>query len=213
MLRFTLVNPEFAFQDGSIEIRTIDQAFWVHEYHMNKFSVLAAIIQKAKGSIRDSGCRTVLVCEPKILGTDIYNALKVIYASHLDGIPDFDSNIIISALRIASTLEFPGLRNFAISKLEGMVLSAIQRIQLSDEFSLPSLEMPAFIELCNRAEPITLVEADILGTSRFVEIARIRETQRLHQAAKLVENILPKLLESTQLRSSTGTEYARDGPG
>ncbi|CAE6417269.1 unnamed protein product [Rhizoctonia solani] len=211
--KFAPVHPEFAFPDGSVEIRTRDHTFWVHEYHMNKFSAFATLIQTAKSSdaTLEPSRRVVIACEPKVQGTDIYNTLKVIYASHIDGIPDFDSNIMTSALRIASNFGYHSLRKFALSKVEGMELSAIQRIQLSDELSLPSLEMPAFVELCNRAEPITLAEADVLGTSRFVEIARIRETRKVQQTAKLVKEALPKLLG--QLKSSDGTEYTQDGPG
>ncbi|KAF8756919.1 hypothetical protein RHS01_03793 [Rhizoctonia solani] len=144
------VHPEFAFSDGTVEIQASE-----------RFSVLAALIQRAKASNTnlEPGRRIVLVCEPKIQGADIFNTLKVIYASYIDGIPDFDSNIMISALRIASIFDYPNLRKFALSRLEGMNLSALHR-------------------LCNRTEPITLAEADVLGMSRFVEIARIREIQK-----------------------------------
>ncbi|KDN49819.1 hypothetical protein RSAG8_01884, partial [Rhizoctonia solani AG-8 WAC10335] len=143
------VHPEFAFPDGNVEIQTTDQTFWVHEYHLNKFAGFATLIQAAKSSaISDPGRRIIVACDKKTKGEDICNTLKVIYASHIDGIPDFDSNTVTSALRIASTFDYPALRKFATSKLEGMNLSPIQRIQLSDEFSLPSWETPAFTELC-----------------------------------------------------------------
>ncbi|QRW21559.1 hypothetical protein RhiXN_06548 [Rhizoctonia solani] len=205
------VHPEFAFSDGT----TMNQVFWVHEIFINKFSVLAALIQRAKASNTnlEPGSRIVLVCEPKIQGADIFNTLKVIYASYIDGIPDFDSNIMISALRIASIFDYPNLRKFALSRLEGMSLSALHRIQLSDELLIPSWEMPAFVELCNRAEPITLTEADVLGMSRFVEIARIRETQKGHQVTKLVNKALPKLLESSQSNNSSASESTQDESG
>ncbi|KAF8705953.1 hypothetical protein RHS03_04935, partial [Rhizoctonia solani] len=209
--KLALVHPEFAFSDGT----TMNQVFWVHEIFINKFSVLATLIQRAKASNTnlEPGRRIVLVCEPKIQGADIFNTLKVIYASYIDGIPDFDSNIMISSLRIASIFDYPNLRKFALSRLEGMSLSALHRIQLSDELLIPSWEMPAFVELCNRAEPITLAEADVLGMSRFVEIARIRETQKGHQVTKLVNKALPKLLESSQSNNSSPSESTQDESG
>ncbi|CAE7192391.1 unnamed protein product, partial [Rhizoctonia solani] len=174
------VHPEFAFADGNVEIRTTDQAFWVHEYHLNKFAVFAALIQEARKSetIPGSGRRFILACDKKTKGEDIYNTLKVIYASHIDGIPDFSSSTLTSTLRIASLFDYPALRNFAISKLEGMNIPAIQRIQLSDEFTLPSWETPAFSELCSRKEPISQAEAEILGMKRFVEIERLRNASK-----------------------------------
>ncbi|EUC64158.1 hypothetical protein RSOL_436380 [Rhizoctonia solani AG-3 Rhs1AP] len=197
------VHPEFAFSDGNIELQTNDQTFWVHEYHLNKFAAFAALIQAAKSSATsDSGRRIVIACDKKTKGDDVYNTLKVIYASHIDGVPDFDSSTLTSALRIASTFDYPALRKFAISKLEGMSLPAIERIQLSDELSLPTWEAPAFTELCSRKEPISQSEAEILGMTRFVEIARIRETERTRLAVQFAGGIYGELLQAAELVSS-----------
>ncbi|CAE7152570.1 unnamed protein product [Rhizoctonia solani] len=197
------VHPEFAFSDGNIQLQTTNQTFWVHEYHLNKFAVFAALIQVAKssGKVSDVDRRIVVACDKTTNGEDVYNTLKVIYASHIDGVPDFDSSILTSTLRIATSFDYPALRNFAISKLEGMDIPAIQRIQLSDEFSLPSWETPAFTELCSRKEPITHAEAEILGMSRFVEIARIRETERTRLAVKFAGGVYEELLEASGLAS------------
>ncbi|EUC64160.1 hypothetical protein RSOL_436800 [Rhizoctonia solani AG-3 Rhs1AP] len=213
-LKSTPVHPEFAFPDGNIEIQTTEQSFWVHEYHLNKFSVFAALIQTAKDSetALEPSRRIAITCEQKIKGMDIYNTLRVIYASHIDGIPDFDSSIMTSTLRIASTFEYPALRKFAISKLEGMNLPAIERIQLSDQFLLPTWETPAFTELCSRKDPISQSEAEILGMTRFVEIARIRETERTRLAVQFAGRIYGELLQASELVSSL-QEGDTDGSG
>ncbi|CAE6532652.1 unnamed protein product [Rhizoctonia solani] len=190
------VHPEFAFSDGNVELQTTGQTFWVHEYHLNKFAAFAALIQAAKGSAAtDPGRRIIVACDKKTKGEDVYSTLKVIYASHIEGIPNFGSNTLTSTLRIASTFDYPALRKFAISKLEGMSLPAIERIQLSDELSLPTWETPAFTELCSRKEPISQAEAEILGMTRFVEIARIRETERTRLAVKFAEGVYGELLK------------------
>ncbi|EUC67737.1 hypothetical protein RSOL_523110, partial [Rhizoctonia solani AG-3 Rhs1AP] len=194
------VHSEFAFSDGNIELQVgtldYDQTFWVHEYHLNKFAAFAALIQAAKGSAAtDPGRRIIVACDKKTKGEDVYSTLKVIYASHIEGIPNFGSNTLTSTLRIASTFDYPALRKFAISKLEGMSLPAIERIQLSDELSLPTWETPAFTELCSRKEPISQAEAEILGMTRFVEIARIRETERTRLAVKFAEGVYGELLK------------------
>ncbi|EUC64159.1 hypothetical protein RSOL_436390, partial [Rhizoctonia solani AG-3 Rhs1AP] len=197
------VHTEFAFSDGNVELQTTDQTFWVHEYRLKKFAAFATLVQAAKGSAAaDPGRRIVVTCDKKIKGEDIYNTLRVIYASHIDGIPDFDSSTLISTLRIASTFDYPALRKFAISKLEGMSLPAIERIQLSDELSLPTWETPAFTELCSRKEPISQSEAEILGMTRFVEIARIRETERTRLAVQFAGGIYGELLQASKLVSS-----------
>ncbi|CUA66758.1 hypothetical protein RSOLAG22IIIB_00205 [Rhizoctonia solani] len=189
------VHPEFSFPDGNIEIRTTDQTFWVHEYHLNKFALFATRIRAAKGLAGlDAGRRIVVVCDKATKGEDIYNTLKVLYeSSQIDGSSNFDSSVMISTLRIASSFDYPALRKFAISKLEGMNLPAIQRIQLSDEFSLPTWETPAFAELCSRKEPVSQAEAEVLGMTRFVEIARLRETERTRLAVKFAEGVYGEL--------------------
>ncbi|CAE7069250.1 unnamed protein product, partial [Rhizoctonia solani] len=208
------VHPEFAFADGNVEIQTTDQVFWVHEYHLNKFAVFAALIQEARKpeAIPGSGRRFILACDKKTKGEDIYNTLKVIYASHIDGVPDFSSSTLTSTLRIASLFDYPALRKFAISKLEEMNMPAIQRIQLSDEFTLPSWETPAFSELCSRKESISQAEAEILGMNRFVEIARIRETERARLAVKFSGGIFEEMLQASELASSL-QEGGSNGPG
>ncbi|CAE6508667.1 unnamed protein product [Rhizoctonia solani] len=206
----TAVHPEFAFADGNIEIQTTDQTFWVHEYYINRFSVFATLIQTAKNSKTVSSRRITVDCDKKTKGEDLYNTLKVIYASHIDGIPNFDSNTIISTLRIASTYDYPNLRKFAISKLEAMDLPAIQRIQLSDEFLVPSFEIPAFTELCSRPEPISATEAEVLGITRFAEITRIRETQRTRWAVEVIKAINGNLLQTSNLVDSPQPESSDD---
>ncbi|CAE7185663.1 unnamed protein product [Rhizoctonia solani] len=208
------VHPEFAFADGNVEVQTTDQMFWVHEYHLNKFAVFATLIQEAKNSdtTPNSGRRLILVCDKATKGEDIYNTLKVIYASHIDGIPDFDSRTLTSTLRIASLFDYPALRKFAISKLEGMNIPAIQRIQLSDEFSLAEWETPAFIELCSRVESISQAEAEVLGMTRFVEIARIRETARDECKVKHVGEELLQLVDNLLQAEGSVNEPIQESP-
>jgi hypothetical protein len=102
-------------------------------------------------------------------------------SSVISGPVHFDTDTLISALRIATTYNYPELRDFAIAGLERASLTAIDRIRLSDEFLLPSWEKPAFTQLCQRPETITPAEAQVLGMDRFVQIARIREAEQRRQ--------------------------------
>ena len=112
----------------------------------------------------------------------IHDAAQLIYVfSVVSGPPKFDSSTLTSALRIATVFDYPELREFAISSLERADLAPIDRIQLSDELSLPQWEKPAFAELCQRKEPISIPEAQVLGIERFTQIARIREMEQHQQ--------------------------------
>lgn len=98
--------------------------------------------------------------------------------SVIDKPPTFDTPVLISALRISSTYDYPDLRAFSLSSLEDASLSAIARIQLAREFNLSPWEDLAYEELCNREEAITREEARVLGTDMVSDIARAREKKR-----------------------------------
>jgi hypothetical protein len=123
----------------------------------------------------------------------------------ISGLVQFDADTLTSALRIATAYNYPELRDFAIAGLEKANLAAIDRIRLSDEFSLPSWERPAFTELCQRVEAITPSEAQVLGMDRFVEIARIREAEQRRQVVdSLIESVEKHCLAEEAKEASTG---------
>jgi hypothetical protein len=84
----------------------------------------------------------------------------------------------VSALRIATTYDYPALRAYAIEHLEKAELSAIERIKIAREFKLASWEEPAYLELCERDETITMEEVGVLGLEAFVHVAGIREKEQ-----------------------------------
>jgi hypothetical protein len=96
----------------------------------------------------------------------------------LEGPFTFDSQTLVSALRIATAYDYPTLRAYAIEHLEKAELSAIERIKIVREFKLASWEEPAYLELCERDEAITMDEASVLGLEAFVHVAGIREREQ-----------------------------------
>jgi hypothetical protein len=100
------------------------------------------------------------------------------FRSVIEGSLEFDPAILTSALRIATAYGYPALRAFTINKLEKASLSAIQRIRIAREFRFTSWEAPAYVELCERDEAITEAEANVLGMSAFVQVAKIREKEQ-----------------------------------
>ncbi|CAE6446153.1 unnamed protein product [Rhizoctonia solani] len=173
------VHPEFAFEDANIEVQTISQNFWVHEFQLSKLAKIGELIQGArKTGVSDSGNRVKIICDGD--SVDFCNTFRAMYSPAILGVPEFEVDILVSASRIASVYDYADLRNFAIGELEKCSLPAINQIKLSDEFFLPHWEKPAFVDLCYRSEPITSSEAQTLGIERFTEIARIREAQQRH---------------------------------
>ncbi|KDN44051.1 hypothetical protein RSAG8_05783, partial [Rhizoctonia solani AG-8 WAC10335] len=180
------IHPEFTYTDAQVELWTSDSLFMVHEFQINKFSLLAERIQVARQQT-PTGSRLKIVSSRK--SRDIRNALIVIYTcvTSRRRTPLFDSDTLMSALKIASRYKYPDLRQYAIDELEkSHNLSALCRIQLSSRFSIPEWEISACAELCRRPEPISAEEAAILGMRRFVDISRIREEEQSRRTIRLV---------------------------
>ncbi|CAE6494969.1 unnamed protein product [Rhizoctonia solani] len=182
------VHPEFTYADAQVELWTPDSLFLVHEFQLNKFSVLAERIQEARRQGLASGtARLQIVLSRKT--EDIRNTLFVVYTcvASRHRTPLFDSDTLISTLKIASRYKYPDLRQYAIDELEkSHNLPAIRRIELSDAFSIPEWRISAFAALCRRAEPISVEEAEILGIRRFVDISRIRQEEGERNVIELV---------------------------
>lgn len=70
------------------------------------------------------------------------------------------------------------MRTFAIKRLQDASLSAVDRIRLAREFGLSSWEEPAYVELCERDEAVTIFEARVLGLDALVQLGRIREKEQ-----------------------------------
>lgn len=91
----------------------------------------------------------------------------------------FASATLVVALHIATAYDDPDLCSYATKHPESANLTAIERIKVAREFGLTSWEEPAYLELCERDEPITNEEANALEMAVFVRIAGIA-SQQLH---------------------------------
>ncbi|KAG8679009.1 hypothetical protein FRC09_019333, partial [Ceratobasidium sp. 395] len=146
-----------------------------HKYLLNRFSVLKSLIAQKDGA-EQLGKPLTLEREHGV--EDFLNTFKILYTSPIDGPLELDPATLVSALRLATVYDYPALRTFAINNLEKAQLTAIERIQIAREFGFTSWEEPAYVELCERDEPITEQEANVLGMSTFVQIARTREKEQ-----------------------------------
>ncbi|KAF8605209.1 hypothetical protein BDV93DRAFT_605680 [Ceratobasidium sp. AG-I] len=172
---------------GGIELCVNNTIFRTHKYKLSKFSILMDLIQRACYLDRPRYMPKISVQREICGAEDFSNTFKVLYASVVKGPPTFDAPVLISALRISSAYDYPALRAFSIAHLEGLPLSAIQRIELAREFQLTSWEGPAYNELYTREEAITRAEARILGSDAFSVVAEMREENLRREQAVLRE--------------------------
>lgn len=158
----------FNMGDGDLRLMVNGVTLEAHKYLIKRFSRL-----------KDRILSDTISLEPDEPGVeDFQNTFRILYASVIEGPFNFDHKILASALRIATTYDYPALRNFAIRHLENISLSAVERIRLAREFGLASWEEPAYVELCERDDAITMSEAAVLGLDAFVHVARIREKEQ-----------------------------------
>ncbi|QRV79087.1 hypothetical protein RhiJN_07102 [Ceratobasidium sp. AG-Ba] len=176
-------NNMFSPGDGDFDLWVNGTLFHTHKYLLKRFAALKRLIeQKAVGERNEE-------MSLEYNATDFLNTLRILYASPIEALPNFDPITLVSALRTATTYDYPTLRTFTIKKLESIPLSAIERIRIAREFKLATWEGPAYEELCAREEPITEDEASVLGISTLVQVAKIREkAQRMRGYASKVQN-------------------------
>jgi hypothetical protein len=97
---------------------------------------------------------------------------------YFSSITDFDPAVLVSSLRIATNFDHPALRQFAIDHLELKELPPMDYLPFAREFNVPDWEARALDHLAIRAEPVTVAEAELLGTESFVAMI-VRREQRL----------------------------------
>ena len=81
-------------------------------------------------------------------------------------------------LSISHQFGIEKIRNRAITALEDMGLGPVERIVLAVNHDIPAWLKPAYVDLCQRKEPLREDEARKLGWSTTVKLACARERLR-----------------------------------
>jgi hypothetical protein len=96
-------------------------------------------------------------------------------------------------LSISTQFEMEKVRNRAIRELGNFTLSPVDTITLAVKYGIPAWLKPAYILLCQRDDPIREDEAEKLGLSTMVKLARAREnTRNPSQAVTLGQTMYEK---------------------
>lgn len=81
-------------------------------------------------------------------------------------------------LSISTRFKMEKVRNRAIREIGHFELDAVDKIVLAVNHDVPAWLKPAYVVLCQREEPIREEEAEKLGLSVMVKLARARESVR-----------------------------------
>jgi hypothetical protein len=82
-----------------------------------------------------------------------------------------------SVLSLASRWEFTSLCELAMQHLFA-ITSAVERIALGRRYDIPGWLVPAYTEVCERKDPLTLGEGRLLGLDDAILIGQVRHMIR-----------------------------------
>ncbi|KAJ7133736.1 hypothetical protein C8R43DRAFT_894956, partial [Mycena crocata] len=82
-----------------------------------------------------------------------------------------------SVLSLATRWDFTSLRELALQHLFSMA-SAVERIALGRRYDIVGWLIPAYTEVCERTEPLSLAEGRLLGIDDTVCIGQVRHSIR-----------------------------------
>jgi len=201
----------YCFADGNVHLLVNKRrVFCVHRFKLDDFSNI-----KTKMNSEQSSGFIALPDSPE----DLHNTFEVIYSCpYALERPEFDTEILVSALRIATAYGNAALREFAIHKLESRQIPALDRLPIARECNIPNWERWVLDELANRAEPVTLAEAQVLGMDTFVLLAARRETKPPETSEPTLPDNDPGRSPTVQPsvpqipNSDTGAKKSEDAP-
>ncbi|CAE6532712.1 unnamed protein product [Rhizoctonia solani] len=171
-------DPTFDFSDANIQIRIGNLLFRIHRFKLYEFDHLKSKVEQA---VKD-GERKMIELEDN--ADDFHNLLVVLYSSvHSSHV--FSNAMIVSTLKLATKYGHPTLRTFAIKELEKRMLEPIDQFAISRDCGITEWMPKAIDDLCGRDKSITLAEAQILGTEKFVELAARRERVKFERGSRV----------------------------
>ncbi|KAJ7180579.1 hypothetical protein C8R46DRAFT_1318570 [Mycena filopes] len=173
-------HPSFFFPDGTVVFLVENTLYRVHRYFFERdsavfaamFTLPSAVGQRPEGEVVEN---------PVVLegvSTDDFDCfLSILYPS------DFTVRDVRSAaqwtsvLSLASRWDFTSLRELAIQHLFTMT-SVVERIAVARRYDILEWLVPAYTEVCERKDPLTLAEGRLLGVDDVICIGQVRHMIR-----------------------------------
>ncbi|KAJ7496622.1 hypothetical protein FB451DRAFT_1208266 [Mycena latifolia] len=173
-------HPRFFFPDGTVIFLVERTLYRVHRYFFERdsaifasmFSLPSAAGERPEGEVVENP----IVLEG-VAAADFDRFLSILYPI------DFKTRDIASAeewtsvLSLATRWEFTSLRELALQHLF-LLTSAVDRIALGRRHDVPDWLVPAYTEVCERKDPLTLAEGRLLGLEDVIGIGQVRHCIR-----------------------------------
>ncbi|KAG8895973.1 hypothetical protein FRB99_000234, partial [Tulasnella sp. 403] len=115
-----------------------------------------------------------------ITASEMESFLDITTARVIIGSPSLSLSGWSAALHLATMWDFERIRAYAISQIDDNYdhQDPLDRIDLAEKCRVAKWLHPAYVKLCERAEPMTGVDGRRLGYDRFAAICKIREMKK-----------------------------------
>ncbi|KAG9020981.1 hypothetical protein FRB95_003102 [Tulasnella sp. JGI-2019a] len=136
---------------------------------------------------------------------EMESLLAVLDARCMDGPHNLKSEEWAAALHLATMWHFDAARKYAIQNIESQYpgQAPLERIVLAGKCQVGPWLHPAYLSLCNRSEPLTIEEGEVLGLGRALAICRLRERRAQGKCGNCYKCRQGYGVENCQNRSAT----------
>ncbi|KAJ7672068.1 hypothetical protein B0H17DRAFT_947775 [Mycena rosella] len=173
-------HPRFFFPDGTVIFLVEKTLYRVHRYFFERDSAIFAsmfTLPSAAGERPEGEVVENPIVLEGVNKLDFDRFLSILYPISFTTRDIGSAEEWTSVLSLATRWEFTSLRELAMRHLFAMA-SAVERIALGQRYDIPSWLVPAYTEVCERKDPLTLAEGRLLGIADVICIGQVRHSIR-----------------------------------
>ncbi|GLB37347.1 hypothetical protein LshimejAT787_0403980 [Lyophyllum shimeji] len=172
-------HPRYYMQQGNVVIRVQNSLFKLDLSVLHEKSPVLRIITPPvyAGKMRLQGFddEHPFVLHD-VLEVDFVRLLRVLYPSNSRPFTAAKVDDWLSVLKLASVYQIDDVRELAVARLDASQIDPIRKIAIWEKYRLnPTLLIPSYVALCQRAEPLTIAMTMAIGLKNFTKLAAARE--------------------------------------
>ncbi|KLO15122.1 hypothetical protein SCHPADRAFT_902697 [Schizopora paradoxa] len=175
-------HPVFSFPDGNVTFLVEGTTFTVYRYFLQRDSpvfrdmfALGAPLDDGQGLSSMEGSKENPVRLPDLNPNDFARFLCILFPPRYNVQPFQKTDDWIGVLRVADKFQFADVRELAVEKLRSAAC-AVDRIHIGHRYSVRSLALSGYRDLCNRRTPLTVEEIDALESCDIALVMSKRES-------------------------------------
>ncbi|KAG8925638.1 hypothetical protein FRC02_009525 [Tulasnella sp. 418] len=167
------------YRSSHIIFKVEETLFRVDKSVLCQFDTFREMFEGAEAHVKDSdegGSDDKPIVLQGVTAFEMESLLYVIEARWIKDPPEVSADQWKAALHLATMWEYEQLRQFAIEKIDGLKLPAIETLGLAVKCRVEKWLSPASVDLCLRANSLTYEEGEVLGFRFLTALNKIRES-------------------------------------